>query len=115
VEENGFARIDGAENVWREVGGGEGGGEGERRGVAFFVSEAEAAPVHSDAEASAEIAVDLDGFGGIAVLGAHEPAREVGADGEDCGVWGTEASGDFAEQGWVVAGVAGEVESVSRY
>jgi hypothetical protein len=55
----------------------------------------------------------LDGFGRVAVLGAHEPVGFVGADGEESGVGRAEVFADLVENAGVVSGVAAEVEAVA--
>jgi len=65
--------------------------------------------VEGEAAAGGEVAVDAHGFGGVAMLGAHEPAGGVGADGDEGEVGCAAAVADDVEQLRVVGGVAHKV------
>ena len=66
--------------------------------------------MHRDAETGVELMMNRDGFGWVAVLAAHEPARSVGADGDEGDIGCAEALADIAEKGRIETGVADEVE-----
>ena len=98
-----------------QAGGDEGGRKFTGRIFEAVVGEGESAPVHADAGVCAEVAVDLHGFGGVAVLFFHEPAGGVGADGNEGEGGGAEILTDVDEHLVVVGGVAGEEDgSVGR-
>ena len=70
-----------------------------------------------DTELRADVPVDEQRLGGVNVLGSHEPARLVGADGDGRNVKGAQPLADLLEHA-AVAGVAwaavwrGEVQRV---
>src|ERR1700739_3944065 len=51
--------------------------------IHWLVGELEGSPVDAEETLRADVDGDLDGFCGICVLRAHEPAGIVGADGKD--------------------------------
>lgn len=114
MAESGAGRLN-DESRLGQAGGGEGGGEFAGRVFEAVIGEGEGAPVHADAGAGAEVAVDLHGFGGVAVLFFHEPAGCVGADGNEGEGGGVEVLADVDEHLVVEGGVAGEEDgSVGR-
>jgi hypothetical protein len=106
--EEGFAGFESAKGLRRERGGAAGGGERAKGFVAAFVGQLPRAPMHADGLAGGDVAVDLDGFGGVAMLCGHEPAGLVGSDGNEGDVGRAEAAADVVEKRGIVAGVAGE-------
>ncbi len=62
-----------------------------------LVGEREGAPVDTEQVLRTDIDRNLDGFGGIGVLGAHEPARCVGSDGQYGDERISAAAADFGE------------------
>jgi len=66
--------------------------------------------MHRQAQARADVAVDLHGLGWIAVLFAHEPAWLVRADRNHREIGRAETFTDVGEQRFVITGVADEIE-----
>ena len=80
--------------------------------VPGLVGEVEGAPVDSEEMLRADVRCDLEGFGRVGVLRAHEPARGIGADGQHCNERGAAASADFGEDlAVLVSGVSGAVDA----
>ena len=78
--------------------------------LAALVGQLERAPVHRDAPARADVPVRAHGLGRVHVRRAHEPARLVGADGEQRQVRGAAAPADLGEERLVVARVPREID-----
>lgn len=80
--------------------------------VPGFVGERKGAPVYAEQMLSADVDGDLESFGGVGVLGTHEPAGLVGADGEDSYARRAAAAADLGEDFAVLpGGVAGAVDA----
>ncbi len=79
---------------------------------AGFIGELKRAPVHAEAEARLQIAMDLDGIGWVDVLSAHEPARFVGSNGKERHIRRAEARVDVFEKDGMIAG--GEVKAAPK-
>ena len=79
--------------------------------VEAFVGELPGAIMHAEAAGGVEVLVGQDGFGGVHVHAAHEPAGFIGTNGQQGKVRGTEAAVDFAEER-AVGGIAGEEEGL---
>ena len=77
-----------------------------------FVGELKRAPMHGDASAGADIAVDLHGLGRVAMLGAHEPTGFVGTDRHEGEIRLAETISDFGEKSGVVTGVTDKIEAL---
>jgi len=107
-----FTWFQNPEIVGCEVSIHEGSLERARRFVAPFVGQLKSPPVHRHAGAGTKIAMDLHGFGRVAVLIAHEPTRFIGTDRNHREVWLAEFFTDSGKQARVVTGVAGKIESV---
>ena len=69
--------------------------------------------MHGHEATRAQDLVRVDGFFGIHVLGLHEPARRIGANGQDGDVNARKTLADGLEHWWVQGAVASEVDSES--
>src|SRR5690606_10792487 len=65
--------------------------------IARLVGELERAPVDADRVACADVAMNLHRLGRIDMIVGHEPARLVGADGDQRKVEAPETATDFDE------------------
>jgi hypothetical protein len=66
--------------------------------------------MHGNAAAGANVAVNLNRFGGVAVLLGHKPTGLVGADWYEGEIGSPKAVSDFDEQPLVETGVTDKVE-----
>src|SRR5690349_10287546 len=83
-----------------------------RRFFPGLVSEGEGAPVDAEQMLRADVCCDLDRFGGVGVLRAHEPSGCVGSDGKYGDEWWSASGPDFGKDFAVlVCGVAGAVDA----
>ena len=80
-----------------------------------LVGELEDAPVNPDRAGGFEVLQDLHGLVGIGVLRAHEPARRVGADGDQSQIGPTDPSSHLPENVAVpIACIAREMNAARR-
>src|SRR6201998_240988 len=83
--------------------------------IHWLAGELEGFPVDAEETLRADVDGDLDGFCGICVLRAHEPAGIVGADGKDSDERLAATVADFSEDLSILpGGVACAIDSAGR-
>jgi len=89
-------------------------GQGVKRCVAFLIRELEGAPMVSDRVFRAREEEALGGLIRVLVLVLHEPARGIGADGQDGGTQGAVFGGQVAVGAAMVKAGVTDVEDFTR-